>query len=264
MSAIQVVGAQAYLAGLSVVHESVECLTHLAQVRHPAYGTRNCYLKYYFQDRGSKGLANEVCGHVLAEAVGLSVPENPLILTLPPNLLAQMHSRHAANIPAGADVAVWAVEQVRGQILPAGAEQAALLLRRWTQLPELIAFDTWVQNADRYPGNLIRRRNSSIVLIDHGHLAGSVRWAADLLQPDADPRHPFLSLWEGTIPDSINQGIMEAAGKHAACYRRAESDLQHWLGFLLGEGDRMALLDFLRKRADGSQDRMSRILGLLL
>jgi len=265
MSAIQVVGAQAYLAGLGVVHESVECLTHLAQVHHPAYGSRDFFVKYYFDDRGPKGLVNEVCGYVLAENAGLSVPDSSLILMLPVDRLAEAHHAHARRLPIGPEVAVWATQMVPGPQLPPNMEEAADVLRNWKSLPQLIAFDTWVQNADRSAGNLIRRGKGDIVLIDHGHLAGSVFWTPELLQPDADPAHPFLALWGGGIPDAINQGIMRAAEGHADCFHRAEAELKSLTSALLDDsGDRIAILDFLEKRADGSPDRMRRILRLLV
>lgn len=266
MPAIQVVGAEAYLAGLNIVQETEECLTHIAQVHHPAHGRCTCYVKCYLEDRGpSKGLVNEVCGYILAEQAGLSVADNPLILVMTPDLLAQMHPRHAARLPRGGDVAVWVTGQVTGQILPADTERASTLLQRWKRLPDLIAFDTWTLVSDRSAGNLLHRRNGDIVVIDHGHLAGSIRWSADLLQPDADPRHPFLALWGGELPDSINQGIMRAAEQHVDCFRRAEPQLKHWTGALpVDSRDTMALLDFLKKRADESQDRMRRILRLLV
>lgn len=266
MSVIQVVQAEAYLAGLSVVHETDECLTHIAQVHHPNHGSRVCYLKYYLEDRASiKGLVNEVCGYILAESAGLSVPDNPLILMIPPERLREMHRAYARRLPQGTELAVWTTEQIRGQLLPSNMEQAADLLRRWKGLPHLIAFDTWVLNADRSASNLLRRPNGEMVLIDHGHLAGSVRWTPDLLQPDAEPRHPFLALWRSAIPESINQGIMKAAGGHPECFQRAEAELKRWTSTLLDDsGDTIALLDFLDQRAAESQDRMRRILRLLV
>jgi hypothetical protein len=265
VSAIQVVGAHAYLAGLNVAHESNECLTHLAQVHHPTHGARDFFVKYYFEDRAPKGLINEVCGYVLAESAGLSVPENPLLITLPMDRLVEIHGSRARRLSVGPEVAVWATQRVPGLQLPPGMEQAADVLRPWKSLPELIAFDTWVQNADRNEGNLIRRGRNDIVLIDHGHLAGSVAWTADLLQEDTDQRHPFFSLWGDRIPNPINQSIMRAAEGHAACFLRAETEMRSWTGTLIdASGDRIALLDFLRKRAAESPDRMRRVLNLLL
>jgi len=176
-----------------------------------------------------------------------------------------MHRAYARKLPKVPEAAVWVTEQDRGQTLPRNLEQASDFLRRWKSLSDLIAFDTWIQNAERSASNLLRRRNGDMVSIDHGHLAGSVRWTADLLQPDADPRHPFLGLWGNQIPESINQGIMEAAGRHSKSYQQAEAELKKWAVTLLDDsGDTIAILQFLKKRADDSQDRMKRILRLLI
>ena len=63
----------------------------------------------------------------------------------------------------------------------------------------------------------------------------------------------------------INQSIMRAAGRHPICYQQAETELRRWTDALLGDsGDTIAVLDFLKKRAGESQDRMRAILSLLV
>lgn len=264
-SGIAVVGAGAYLAGIRPVRESGDCVTHLARLRYPAQRPGNFYLKHYLEDRApaSKGLVNEVCGNVLARSAGLATPVAPLILTLPREHLAGMHPAFAARI---SDPAVlWGTAAVDGPQLPADPDLAGNLLRRWKQLGDLIAFDTWVV-PDRSPANLVRHRNGEIVLIDHGHLAGSVRWLAELLPTAEERPHRFLALWQTQrIPDELNQRIMVAAERHKECFSRAERELNHWLGVLpIDSGDRMALLEFLHKRAGDSDDRMKRVLGLIV
>lgn len=265
-SAIGVVGAEAYLAGVESIRQSDDCLTHLAQLRFPSEGARNFYLKYYLEDREpkSKGLVNEVCGYVLARSAGLLVPNRPIILALPRERIAEMHPAFASRVRDPA--IVWGTAAVDGRHLPADPEIANGLLRKWKQLAELIAFDTWTAIPDRSSGNLVRRRNGEIVVIDHGHLAGSVRWLAELL-PVAEARaHRFLTIWQtARIPDEINQGIMIAAERHRDCFSRAEHELNHWLAVLLNDsGDRIALLKFLQERADDSDNRMRRVLGLIV
>jgi hypothetical protein len=58
---------------------------------------------------------------------------------------------------------------------------------------------------------------------------------------------------------------MHAAQRLAERFREAESELKHWTNALLDDSrDRIAILDFLEKRAAGSEDRMRKILGLLV
>jgi hypothetical protein len=267
VSEIQVVGAEAYLAGLNLAHESEECLTHIAQLHHPTHGPLNTFVKYYFEDRGpQKGLINEVCGHILAHQAGLPVPPRPLIVLLPAERIAGMHPAYAARI-GREQKAVWATERVsNATMLPHGEDEAAELLREWDSLPDLIAFDSWLVNADRSARNLLRRRNGQFVLIDHGHLAGGALWDADLMWPSQAFRHPFLrQLWDGQVPSKIKQGIMAAADRHADCFVAAEAEIKHWLDVLgVNSRDRIALLDFLKERAEHNPAHMKKILGLLV
>ena len=268
MSEIQVVGAEAYLASLNPTHESEECVTHIAQLHHPTHGPINAFVKYYFEDRGTqKGLVNEVCGHILAEQAGLHVPSGPLIVLLPRERIAGLHKAYAARIGRGEQKAVWATQRVsNATMLPHDEQAAAELLRDWDRLPDLIAFDSWVVNADRSARNLLRRRNGQFVLIDHGHLAGGTLWDADLLSPGQAFHHPFLrQLWDGEVPSEIKQRIMAAADRHADCFVAAETEIKRWLDVLgVNSRDRIALLDFLRERAEYSPAHMKKILGLLV
>jgi hypothetical protein len=262
-SIIQVLRSEAYLAALPYVHETDECLTHIAQLNHPALGTRDYYVKYYLPGAGSKGVVNEVCGFILASEALLPVTERPVLMGLPSERIVEAHPEHARLVEAG-DVVVWATQDA-GTRLPRAPALSDEIIRKWSLTPALIAFDTWLHIADRSADNLVRRPDGRLALIDHGHMAGSIRWDAHLITPDVDPRHPFLSLWPRQIPEEANQRIMAAASGHAECWRRGKAQIQHWLGLLLDDGnDTIALLDFLEKRAASSPDRMKRVLNLLV
>ena len=265
MPSIQVVSEQAYLGGLNPFRESEDCLTHIADLRHPASGPGRYFVKHYLEDQvPSKGLVNEVCGYTLAAAVGLPLPDDALIVELPAERIVEMHEAYAGRVGSGR-VLVWATRDTGGEPLPRDPEAAANLLRPWSGLAKLIAFDSWVLIPDRSPENLARRRNRQLVVIDHGHLAGSVCWDAGLLPVGEERPHPFLStLWGSRMPDKINQGIVFAAEAHAECLARAEPELNRFVEPLLGSaGDRIALLSFLKERADSSPDRMKRVLRML-
>jgi hypothetical protein len=265
VSSILVVGQQAYLAGLNPFRESEDSLTHVAALHHPVHGPGRYFLKHYVQGPlPSKGLANEVCGYLLAAAAGLPLPNHALIIELPAERMIEMHPTYAARIP-DATVLAWATSDVGGEALPRDSEAANALLRRWGQLPELISFDTWLVIPDRSTENLARRRDRRLVVIDHGHLAGSVRWHADMLPLDDDPRHPFLDLWRpAPPPDEVNQRVIVAAERHAACLEKAKAELSRLMEPLLADsGDRIALLRFLQERANSSPARMKRVLQML-
>jgi hypothetical protein len=265
LTPIQVVREQAYLAGLNPIHESEDCLTHAAVVHHPVHGPGRYFVKHYLEGRlPSKGLANEVFGYILAEAAGLSVPEQALIVQLPRERVTEMHAAHATRV-SGMSLLAWATLDVGGEALPRDLDVASESLRAWKALPDLIAFDSWVVIPDRSAANLVRRRNRQLVVIDHGHLAGSVCWEGGMLPITEERRHPFLDLWRpGQIPSEVNQRIIVAAEAHADSLARAEPDLNRLMEPLLDRpGDRIALRTFLQERAKSSPARMKRVLHML-
>lgn len=265
MSSILVVpGSAAYLAGLRVVRESTDCLTHVAALHHPVHGPGRYFVKHYLDGpRASKGVANEACGYILGGAAQLSVPDRALILALPRERIAEMHPTYAARL-AEATLLAWATSEVEGQALQRSSNATDEAIRGWRDIGSLIAFDSWVAIPDRSVANLVRR-GREFVVIDHGHLGGSVFWEAATLPASDESRHGFLSLWSpDQAPSEVNQRIIVASERHEACFTQAEAELNKFLPALLtNDRDRIALFGFLRERARSSPARMKRVLNLL-
>lgn len=265
MATIHFVRQQAYLAGVNPIRESEDCLTHAAVMHHPVHGAARYFVKHYPDGSlPSKGLANEVVGYILAEVAGLPVADHALIVQLPRERIAEMHPAYASRV-SGMNVLAWATLDVGGEALPRDSDLANVSLRAWKALPDLIAFDSWVVVPDRSPSNLVRRRNRQLVVIDHGHLAGSVCWEGGMLPTFDERRHPFLDLWRlGQVPSEINQRIIVASEGHTASLARAEPDLNRLMEPLLDRPeDRIALRTFLEERAKSSPARMKRVLHML-
>ncbi|MGQ0654168.1 MAG: hypothetical protein ACT4P4_18205 [Betaproteobacteria bacterium] len=266
MTSIPIVGDQAYLLGLNPVQETGDCLTHVAGLHHPTHGRAHYFVKHYIDGPGrTRGIANEVCGYLLAEAAGVPLAGPAMLVELPSKRIQEMHPARAAGMP-GESVLAWAIEDAGGEALPRSIAAAAEPLRRWPFIGALIAFDAWVVIPDRSPENLVRTRSRQIVSIDYGHLGGSLYWQSELLPIHDEARHPFLSLWQpGGVPDEINQRIIMAAEGHAACLERARPQLDQMMEPLLGDAeDRIALLRFLEERARSSPARMKRMLDMLV
>jgi hypothetical protein len=265
MPSIHLLREQAYLAALNPVRETDECLTHVAAIHHPVAGVGRYFVKHYLEGgRLSRGPVNEICGYLLAAEAGLPVADRALLLVLPADRLREMHPGRAMTAGA-ANVLAWATADVGGLALPPNSELSDNQLRAAPIAAPLIAFDSWLVVRDRSAGNLARRRNGQIVVLDHGHLGGSVFWDAEMLPTDDESRHPFLALWPaGQIPDEVNQRIIVAAEGHTSCFERALPELNRWMEPLLADArDRIALLRFLQERAISSPARMKRVLQML-
>ncbi len=72
---------------------------------------------------------------------------------------------------------------------PAG--QRALLgeIAKWVDLGRLYAFDAWIANIDRHPGNLLFGSRGDTWLIDHGHCFTGPAWKPE----DLDPAYEFMN-----------------------------------------------------------------------
>jgi hypothetical protein len=64
---------------------------------------------------------------------------------------------------------------------PTWLERWTDLLSRWPAFPAVVAFDEWINNRDRNPGNLLWRDYNEFSLIDHGKAVG-----LDPHMPDAN------------------------------------------------------------------------------
>ncbi|MDR3572340.1 MAG: hypothetical protein P4L50_00625 [Anaerolineaceae bacterium] len=60
-------------------------------------------------------------------------------------------------------------------------------LSKWPSLPKTIAFDEWVNNKDRNPGNLLWQDENEFALIDHGRALN--------LDPSSPDENKLVSFW---------------------------------------------------------------------
>jgi hypothetical protein len=137
-------------------------------------------------------LSNEVLTSVLARAAGLPTPDvylglvrgSDLPVTKAPHLQDGNHL-----VFASVDVKV---PNITFQATRASADEQQRLLRdilEWADLGHLYAFDAWIANIDRHPGNLLFGGKNEIWLIDHGHCFSGPTWQPSDLNPDANYRN---------------------------------------------------------------------------
>src|SRR5690606_22477174 len=91
-------------------------------------------------------------------------------------------------------------------------EQVQILqdILAWADLGHLYAFDSWIANIDRHPGNLLFGGKDEIWLIDHGHCFSGPTWEPSDLDPGAAYRNRLAEwLTCHLTPDQKHQRAAE-------------------------------------------------------
>jgi hypothetical protein len=148
------------------------------------------------KDLDSKQLANELLANVLARDLGLPTPDAYLAVVRGSDL----HVTKAPHLKDGNRI-VFASVDVRVPSVRFYANGPCALLVQflrdlcdWDGLGHLYAFDTWIANIDRNPGNLLLGGKNEVWLIDHGHSFTGPSWQPSDLDPNAKYQN-LLSVW---------------------------------------------------------------------
>lgn len=153
------------------------------------------------KDLEPKQLCNELLGSTLANATGLPTPDAFLAVVRAGDLSVAKGPVLADGnriVFASADVKV---PNVTHRLTQAPATDLHISLKdliEWDRLGELYAFDAWIANVDRHPGNLLLGQKNEVWLIDHGYCFSGPNWQSDELNPDAQYRNrlgEWLTRW---------------------------------------------------------------------
>jgi hypothetical protein len=149
------------------------------------------------KDLDQRQLANELLASVLAHAAALPVPDGYLALVRGADLAVSKAPRLADGnhlVFASVDVKV---PNITFRATGASSDEQQQLLQdilEWADLGHLYAFDSWIANIDRHPGNLLFGGKNEIWLIDHGHCFSGPAWQANDLNAKTEYRNR-LSEW---------------------------------------------------------------------
>ena len=149
------------------------------------------------KDLDHKQLANELLASVLAHAADLPAPDAYLALVRGADLVVSKAPRLADGnrlVFASVDVKV---PNITFRATGASADEQRQLLQdilEWADLGHLYAFDSWIANIDRHPGNLLFGGKNEIWLIDHGHCFSGPAWQPNDLNANGEYRNK-LSEW---------------------------------------------------------------------
>jgi hypothetical protein len=142
-------------------------------------------------------LCNELLAHGLARQFGLPVPDCYLGLAnsgVLDTTKAPMTSDGSRLVFVSIDTKV---PNITYRIRHADhASKASLFdeIGKWSELGSLYAFDAWIANVDRHPGNLLFGGNDEFWLIDHGHSFTGPNWQINQLDPTSE-YHNRLAEW---------------------------------------------------------------------
>lgn len=123
-------------------------------------------------------LCNELFAYSLASELKLPVPD--CFLGLVPQ--GEIALSNAPFLPNGARLVFVSVDvkvpNVTFRLRADLSKQKDILseLAQWDELGVLYAFDTWIANIDRHPGNLLFGNSNEVWLIDHGHSFTGPNW----------------------------------------------------------------------------------------
>lgn len=263
----EVLNEVSYLVQFGRIRESTDCFTHGAKLASRTLGQTDAFVKYYV-DHGktSRGLINEAVGYLLAKDCGLPVPAHAFIVLVSGERLREAHPALRGAVNAAGSYLCWATSAVHGAIFQPNQSSVIDSLRKWHLTPAMLAFDDWVLNTDRSTANIVLTGKQEPTLIDHGHIAGSLYWMADLLASDANFSSDIAGLiWPRTMPRPIASQVVERAKLHGRVFSLALPRLRAVLDLLLDDKDsQRALVEFLEKRANGGYERIKKTYGVLI
>lgn len=157
-------------------HEGWNCSTHLARIDF-GQGDEFAYIKLMYLE-GVPGLANEAIGWQLAHAVGIPAPSRAAIMIGSADFWRQTLGKLPPDCPTDGDIAAWCVarcETVEQHTwLNLDNDAAATALAKSPRGQQILAFYTWLHNADGNPANLLRLGTDDWAVIDHEFLFNGV------------------------------------------------------------------------------------------
>lgn len=175
----------------------------------------------------NREIINEVLGYTLAQSCGFSVPDAAGIILLdkeqlPESVLSQLECAHTR--PQESYFCWFSKDMAHPNLVQkfngTGSPYLQTLqlnrlinhLTKSSDTPRVVAFDEWLKNTDRHPGNLLDGTGESHTLIDHGRILLYPNWspgALGHLPPDIPNENRLKELldrhidnWSRKLPNS--------------------------------------------------------------
>lgn len=215
-------------------------------------------------------LSNELLSSVLARRVGLPTPDVYLSLVRSGDLaVSKAPKLEDGNRLVFASVDLKVPNITFRANLANSDEQQQLLhdILEWGDLGNLYAFDSWVANTDRHPGNLLFGGKHEIWLIDHGHCFSGPAWEPDDLDPNQAYRNRLSEWLTGFLSTDQKTKRASEAAKFAQTIASIDvvaSAKDSHIEVLMPQRHVAAVEDFLKDRTHNVPAHSSRALGVLV
>jgi hypothetical protein len=234
------------------VNETYRGIVELANRRLPAY--------VKLLDR--QQLCNEIVAYELARQAQLKIPQAFLVLVCrgdyPESRFLQA---------AGADVFGFAsadsgLQDARKLELRT-SRALSTFLSSWKEWPEVAAFDDWIANADRHPGNLLVGGVGDVWVVDHSHAFTGCAWCVGDLIPDRKCSNQICSAASGCLKIPEKYVAFSRVLGQQYVYKNIDPVMAiSSAADLIGEDEQGALVNFLQLRIPSIQERVAQMLGI--
>jgi hypothetical protein len=255
---IQILPDRSYRGYLEPVADPGIEHSHIARICFADGVIRRAYVKAYHES--TKGLVNEVTGHVLGACARLRVPPFAAVILVPK--LAIQDAPPWITQSAEATIPCWCTSDMAAPNIKlhfsinAMSHPSHMLpvideLRGSQDIQKVMALDDWIGNVDRNLGNLLRLAKRRYVLIDHGRILGGPAWFHLALADTLTQRDNVLRKILGPCAQTpgYRKELADIARLyHAEAAALACHELLDWWDMLLDVADMEAAAKFLDDR----------------
>lgn len=260
------------MAELEVIRENDTSFVHVAEVATVDRGARQVFVKAFPEKHVRNGLVNEIVGYVIAKRAGLPVADSAFVLILRTEQVFKVHPDRRGSLSNDSGLTLtWATTAIDGAPLRLlrGTREPDLQrrLRKWPELPRILALDDLLGNEDRTDDNLIAVRNGGFAIVDHAEIAGGISRLHGFGNPAGTAKNTLLNeLYGKSVPNSVKSAMMLAAERHPQVVEAAIPEIEAWLRLLFPQESQSihAIVPFVLERARLSPARIRHQQGMLL
>lgn len=264
MKEIQVLSSDCYLGKLADVDDGASSFTHIAKIRYEDKQLR-CHVKLF---SNYKQLNNEITAYILARLDGQPVPEHACIIKVKRDDIVNAFP----SAKAAGDAYGWATSTITGKTpnsyFKEGTKEFELALKSLAKIngvASLIAFDNLIANQDRNTGNVILSGDlAKFWIFDHDQSPFKPDWTSQDLDPNSDTFCKLTAaIFPNGLPATIRSLVIDAAKSHSTNLVNLLNYTSVWWQHLLTPDEVKALGDFYKNRAQYSESRLLRKMGML-